>query len=479
MGLKIPQDYPIHALSRTIFGAGKNVYTATQAPNALIALVLLSAASAVCQRLIDVVLPVANGLLSPVSLFLMFIGESGERRSAVNSLVAAPIYAHDEIATKDEASSTSEYKSKLEIWNLRKKGILKRIRKLQEDGLDTTVTEQELVEHNKLEPPYPKARQIIRQDMTSRAIHEALEGDGEAISLITDEGQLLLDSIAMRNLGLFNKLWDGPKMLSLARAGRKTITVHNSRTTMHVMSHYEVIRKYLHKKFDIARGSGTLARFLIAMPPTNKGYRQARFDPSAMPDLEAFQVRLVELIKLNDQMAESGTNVRRPLKFTERAGALWRRTANDLEEGMQPNGPYEAASDVASKTMENASRIAAIMHYFEGNTGDIDEDTLRSSIEIAMWHLSEFCRLFVDVDEPSEAAARGLWKYLANKYWRYGVNEVESIVVSQNCGVRPKWRLDSAVEVLKAWGVITTRPHPRDKRRYTIFLSTSNWQPPN
>lgn len=476
MLLKNQGDYPIDALTPIFHYAGKDTYMATQAPNALIALVLLSSAAAVCQRLIDVVLPVANGLLSPVSLYLMFIGESGERRSAVNSLVAAPLYTYDEQSTKKKDESASIYKSKLEIWKLKKKRILKQIRKFHEEGLDTDPIELELIEHNKLEPARPRTRQIVHQDMTATAIYEALEGDGEAIALITDEGQLLLDSSAMRNLGLFNKLWDGPRTLPLARAGNKVIAVHNSRTTMHVMSHYEVVQKYLQKKGDIARGSGTLARFLIAMPPSNKGYREARFDPSIMPDLETFRARLDELIKLNDQIAASGTNARLPFKFTEQAASLWRRTADDIEFEMRPSGAYAEFSDVASKTMENASRLAAIMHFFEGNTGDISEDVLKRAIEIAVWHLWEFHRLFIDGNEPAEEIdARKLLNYLERKYWRYGTAEVESTTVSHNCGLRPKTRMDAAVDVLVRWGEIVTVPYERDKRKYKIRPKLQRW----
>lgn len=101
-------EYPIDALTPIFHYAGKDTHTATQAPNALIALVLLSSAAAVCQRLIDVVLPVANGLLSPASLYLMFIGESGERRSAVNSL-SRHRYTHTTKRSPESRMSTRTF----------------------------------------------------------------------------------------------------------------------------------------------------------------------------------------------------------------------------------------------------------------------------------------------------------------------------------------------------------------------------------
>jgi hypothetical protein len=474
------EQYPIDSLTDSFFYAGKEVYGATQTPDALVALVLLSSAATVCQPLIDVVLPVAGGLVSPVSLYLMFIGESGERRTTVNSMIAAPIYEHDELNTAKRTESMSIYKSKREIWKLKRKRILKTISKFQSEGQDIGQLEMELIEHNKLEPTHPKQQEIVHQNMTETAIYEALEGDGQSISFITDEGQLMLESPTMRNLGLFNKLWDGPKTLPLRRADNKVISVHNPRTSMHVMSHHEVIQKYLQKKGDIARGAGTLARFLMAMPPSTKGYREVRYDPSIMKYLEEFKSRLSELLELNDKMTDSGITERSKLVFSDQAAALWRRTATDIEHDMRPGERYAECSDVASKLMENASRIAAIMHFFEGYTGDIHEDTLGRAIQIAKWHLHEFQRLFVEGNEPAEEVdAMKLKRYLRNKYWRVGANEVESTAVSHNCGIRPKARMDAAVDVLVRWGDVTTAPYARDKRKYLICRNAGRWPMPS
>ncbi|WP_372362108.1 YfjI family protein [Xanthomonas sp. NCPPB 1325] len=464
------EHYPIDALTDSFFYAGKEVYDATQTPESLVALVLLSSAATVCQRLIDVVLPVAGGLVSPVSLYLMFIGESGERRSTVNSMIAAPIYDHDELASIKRTEYMSVYRSKREIWKLTKTRLLRTISQFQDDGMDIAHLELELIEHNRLEPRPPKQRKIVHQNMTETAIYEALDGDGQSISFITDEGQIMLESPTMRNLGLFNKLWDGPRTLPMHRADNKVVSAHNPRTSMHVMTHHPVVQKYLQKKGDIARGSGTLARFLMAMPPSTKGYREARNEPSVMPYLKKFKSRLGELLKLNEELVDPGITERSKLRFSDQASALWRRTANEIEHEMRPDdGRYAECSDVASKLMENASRIAAIMHLFEGHTGEIHEETLRRSIKIAQWHLHEFQRLFVDGSVPGEEVdAMALKRYLENKYWKFGVREVESTVVAHNCGIRPKARMDAAVDVLIRWQEITIALHERDKRKYMI-----------
>ncbi|WP_372168199.1 hypothetical protein [Xanthomonas axonopodis] len=60
--------------------------------------------------------------------------------------------------------------------------------------------------------------------------------------------------------------------------------------------------------------------------------------------------------------------------------------------------------------------------------------------------------------------ANKLLAYLDRKYWRDGTTEIESTTVSHNCALRPKARMDAAVDVLIHCGEIVTVPHERDKR---------------
>jgi hypothetical protein len=463
------EKYPVDSFTPRLFEAGMDVRQAIQAPDALVALVLLSAASSVCQRSVDVVLPVAGGLVRPTSLFTMFIGESGERRSAVDALISAPIYERDEHATKAHDEAVRAYRTRREIWSAAKRPILKRLKKTIADGLPIDQLEHELEEHNAKEPTRPRLRRMIRQDMTSTAVYEALAGDREGISFITDEGQMMFDSASMRNLGLYNKLWDGPRTLPLDRANDTNLSIHNPRVSINIMTHPVVVHRFIQKRGDVAHGSGTLARFLIAMPPSEKGNRMLRDLSPTLAGLEKFQERMRELLKEYDQISVSGKPALDPLKFDDNAISLWRRAADDVELELRPGGMCEEVGDVASKLMEMASRIAAIMHYFEGYDGDITEDTLRRGIDIAKWHLHEFHRVFVaSISSPEELDADMLLRYLHKRYWRFGVHEVDSREVSHNCGLRPKIRLDSAVDVLCRRGDIYVVSDEKDKRKYKI-----------
>ncbi|MEE6229215.1 hypothetical protein, partial [Stenotrophomonas maltophilia] len=71
--------------------------------------------------------------------------------------------------------------------------------------------------------------------------------------------------------------------------------------------------------------------------------------------------------------------------------------------------------------------------------------------------------------------ARKLLTYLERKYWNFGATEVESTTISHNCGLRPKARMDAAVDVLVRWNEIVVVPYERDKRKYKIRAKPQRW----
>jgi putative DNA primase/helicase len=61
--------------------------------------------------------------------------------------------------------------------------------------------------------------------------------------------------------------------------------------------------------------------------------------------------------------------------------------------------------DVASKTADNAARLAALFHVFaHGMGGALDVDSFEGASQIAAWHLSEARRFFGELALPVELA---------------------------------------------------------------------------
>ena len=81
--------FPVHVFPSLIRNAIYEVERQTQAPLSLISASALGAISLVCQNRIDVCR--LNGLCSPVSLFLLTLAESGERKSTVDKIFMKPV----------------------------------------------------------------------------------------------------------------------------------------------------------------------------------------------------------------------------------------------------------------------------------------------------------------------------------------------------------------------------------------------------
>ena len=58
--------------------------------------------------------------------------------------------------------------------------------------------------------------------------------------------------------------------------------------------------------------------------------------------------------------------------------------------------------DVASKTADNAARLAALFHTFTGSIGPIDIEAMESAARLTAWHLTEAKRFLGELAMPAE-----------------------------------------------------------------------------
>src|SRR3546814_12018248 len=80
--------YPMDAFLVVVREAGFEIKRNVHAPDALIGLALINAMTMACQALIQVKLPM--GQLRPVTQYVLTVADSGDRKTAVDSLLFAP-----------------------------------------------------------------------------------------------------------------------------------------------------------------------------------------------------------------------------------------------------------------------------------------------------------------------------------------------------------------------------------------------------
>ena len=463
--------YPIAAFHQLIANAANEVIRNVQVPDAMVGMSMLTALSVTCQGLVDVKLP--TGLVRPVSLYLLVIANSGDRKTGVDNVVAAPIHALDEAWVTAHEAALAAYKSRHVAWEAVSKGLARKLAKAAQEGLPLAELNRELAEHMSRAPAKPRRRRMVRQNITERAVMEAMAGKGESLGFLTDEGDLLFKGGAMRQLGRMNKSWDGARTIAIDRGNDESVVAHDPRTTFSVMVQEPVLRDFLRRHGEMIRGSGHLARYLVGAPQSLQGYRYVYSLDQHWHCLPLFHARMEELLNEYRQLIEAGAIQRRVLEFSDEAKIRWRDASNMLEETLrQPLGYFAEISDFASKGMEIAGRIAALMHHFTNQEGTISAGTLERALSIVNWHLEEFKRIFSCGQIPQEVLdVQTLWEYLQSRFFNFGQFAIPKNVVLKNGPLRPVRRMQVALDFLVSQGSVFVGQDA--KRRYFIHLGAA------
>ena len=140
------------------------------------------------------------------------------------------------------------------------------------------------------------------------------------------------------------------------------------------------------------------------------------------------------------------------LEFRPEAPKSWIRFHDELEQELQLGKSMDDVRDIASKTADNAARIAANFHVFEGEEGTkISEDTLDFAKCIALWHLYEAQRFFRELETSKEISdAQKFDKWLLSKCRNQNVSHQLRRNVQRSGPVRDKNDLNRALTELEA-----------------------------
>ena len=455
--------YPLDAFPVIVHDAALEMQRNVKAPDALIAMAFLTGISVVGQQLIDVRLP--TGQIRPTSLNLGTIAESGERKSAVEGLVLKPIVEHEAVRQKRYKIAIKRYNIRLRYWKSVQSGINRKISAMVQKGESAESLLEELEDNAEKLPIKPRERRTVRQNITEKAIMEALQGDGESIALISDEGEIILKSSAMRHTGFLNRCWDGGD-LYFDRADAESLVARHPRLSVSFMVQQGVFQDFLKQHGGISRGSGHWARYLIGWPDSTQGMRFMAYEDVEWMYLPTFHARLTELIEEYDRMVEAGDVKRTVVDFSEDAKRRWIDMANTTESWLQPCGYLSDIKDFASKAMEIAGRVAALLHLFSKQSGNISLDTLNRALAIVEWHLHEFKRIFSPeaAVQTDQVDANALRKYFQTNYGCNGFMIAPKNAVLNNGPVRPIKRLNAALDYLAMLGQIRIVEDAKRKR---------------
>ena len=158
------------------------------------------------------------------------------------------------------------------------------------------------------------------------------------------------------------------------------------------------------------------------------------------------------------------------LMFTPEVKAEWVTFHDALEGELRSGGELYDVRDVASKTADNAARLAAQFHVLtHGMGGSVSFDSFEGASQIAAWHLSEARRFFGELALPTEQAnAVQLDNWLVKYAILKGVDNISRREAQRSGPVRDKEALKQALQELDE---LDRARLVTDGRRKDIFIN--------
>ena len=218
----------MEALPDGIRSAVQEVQAFVKAPLPLVASSALGALSLAAQAYVDV--ERTSKLTGPVSLFLLTIADSGERKSSCDEFFTKALRVYEQEQAEAMKPELERYQAEMDSWNAERDGLLSAIKEAGKKNKPTDQLKTSLAELQHDEPEPPRISRILLGDETPENLAWRLAKEWPSAGIVSSEAGSVLgshgmgkDSI-MRNLSLYNVLWDGGSH-SIGRRTSESFTV--------------------------------------------------------------------------------------------------------------------------------------------------------------------------------------------------------------------------------------------------------------
>lgn len=347
----------------------------------------------------------AEGLTGPISLNVLTIADSGERKTTLDNLLCKPIKDWENKKCQEYVEICRGFECGMLIWSAKMEGLKDSLKKSKNQS---RIEEIEIAINELMlsKPQRPIIPRIIYADCTPEALAKSLALGHHSGALISSEAGAILgghsmnnDSI-MRNLSLLNILWDGGSLCT-DRASKDSFTLQGARLTICISVQHATFEMFLHKSKGLARGIGFLARFLCTSPISTQGTRLFK-KPQKLQTLEKFYQKINDILELPLNISKNGEINPVNMNFSPEAEKIWIDFYNEIEVDLGAGGLYADVKDIASKIADNAARIAAHFSIVEGNLHNIHHQTMMNATILAKWYLEDFKKYICESMQPYE-----------------------------------------------------------------------------
>lgn len=406
-----PLPYPVDALG-PLRGAVEAVQAMTLAPVAIPAQSALSVAALAVQAFANVE---TLGGDRPLSIYALTIAASGERKSSCDDKLMAEIKAWEREQAKASAQDRRVWENRQTIWKAQRDAVVAKTKTGKANQYDLDALGPE--------PAAPPLADRLVTEPTYEGLTRLFAFGQPSLGLFSDEGGQFLGGFAMsqdnrqKTLAALNDLWMG-NPIKRTRAGDGAMTLYGRRLSLHLMAQPIVAHGFMAD--PLSGDTGFLPRCLICQPQSTIGTRL--HDASVRNDgpVQAFNARLRDILETPMPVDPETRELQpRRLVLSQQAKQELIAYADRVERAQAPGGDCDAIKGTASKSAEQAARIAGVLTMWADlEATEVTGATMQAAIRLATYYLTEAQRLAsVAVISTSVAKAEKLRRWMLSGSW--------------------------------------------------------------
>ena len=383
------KPFPVDELGPTLANAVRAIERKTMAPVELGVSSVLAAVALAGQSVGSVVL--RGGSVVPLSLFLLAVAASTERKSSVDKIAMSPVELFEKELAEAFARLKPQYDIDIATWGAQRTHIL------ADKKLDREA-QGELLKQLGAKPVAPMRPRLTASNTTPEALVKTFEIARPALGVYSPEGSHFLGGHSFtpekksETLGIVNALWSGETYSKMTIAHGEQVLV-NKRLSMHLMLQPHIAKVVLND--DDLAVSGFMRRALICRPPTRIGTRIWTEEPGddVSITLGHYANSLLDLFQAAET-DDKGNLMLRTLRLSGGAEKLAVVFYNEIERAQAPGGRYVKIRPQAGRVEEQARRIAGNLElFYSPSSKAIGELNMKRGIAIARWYLDEALRV--------------------------------------------------------------------------------------
>ena len=453
--------FPVEALGAVGAAVVEQMHAVIQAPEALIGQSILAAMNQVAQPFANVII---DGRVSPLSDFFLTLGESGERKSAVDAWALAQVRERERALMAKYRTERDEFEQAALVYDAHAKRVL------ADKKLSSEAKQARLAETQR--PTAPVMPLFIVSEPSTEAIQRQLIIGLPSIGLVNDEGGQFLGGYAMsaeKRLGTLttlSRLWDRGEF-DRVRIGDGSGSYYGRRLTLHLMVQPAVASSLLAD--PLAREQGFLARCLVSFPQSTAGQRRyTETDIAQTPAYRAYTQRMTAL--LDQAWPLYAENELDPplIALTPSAKSTWVAIYNDIERGLGANGRLAPVRSLASKAPEHIARLAGTFAVFDGDA-QIDSSHIDRAAKLMQHYLAEALRLWGAGQVTAELKlAQEVLNWLRDKMGPGRVIPMADIYRKGPPAIRSAGTARKVLHVLVQHGWVSAAEHPTAKEAFEL-----------